>query len=1477
MSDNADTPQNSALNKVPFLESHNWQVFNRRAIEYLILSGYDDLLEADDGVPQQEEGESDTSFNKRKRQHKSRMLRACTAIRSRCGTNAYANVENELILNVLLKTLEEKCKNQGTGSLIELILEFWSLRLKEYKSVTEYAEKFRDINKDLKAISITAERSDLDMVVKFIDGLDTSYDIFKSTFLQNRTFIKDAGDETIKVVSFNETVRATLNEEKRIQQADERTAALALVAMPAAQVSSSQTNSNPNVVTVPYCTRCQQRGHDIEGCYTEHPEKAPKGWRGNQGGKKKFKKGYKERRAEKKKAKKGKSEDSDSDEDDNAIVAKLSWMDLEVENIAALSVSTLGDNWLDDTGCSRHCTHKREDFIKFTPLTNAKSIKGIGGVRVQPSGVGIVRVATPGKTLYLSECYYVPELGVNLISPGYLETKGYKVGFGGNRGEGPRNGMWFEVGSQLFTSTKVNNVYILDLDPNKVKEFSTTSATSAVPKKLLSTTTPPPKSTTPPPKSTSPPIPVNKDASSIFNIANNPNIPIEALFALAAYSIAPELVIWHERMGHLGEENLKTLPKVANGVKLYKHHKEKCTCSGCAKGAMRKRPHDKPSKPGKYPMEFILYDLVVVPIKGAREERCFGHIVDQYSKWGDVKSFKSKAEALEYFQEYKAKYERPGMKIRRIRLDNGELKSTAFHELCAKGGIIHEETVPDNPQQNGGSERHGYTIWRKVETILQTAGIPLKHWPQIVETACYLANRSPHSALQGMTPYEKLHGCKPDLDHIRTLGSTAYNLVGGYVKKLQDKSSEGKLIGYDGDSIYKILMPNDKIVRGSNVHIDERIPPGYKPRTSDKRPCPEDDSGESFGKSNFEAVAKRFKFTPSRQPTAEDFTTEDDDDTILRNDAPQSASINQQVPQQPPHSLRTKYYEELVRTSLSHSNLRLPSVSPSPTPTPQLKPMRNEGPGSPDELSLWALVAEANPTEPTEPKTWKEARHGGYWNIWELAAKEEYGSLQDNGTWILVDRPKDRKVLQGKWVWKLKRGSQNQVVRHKARYVIRGDMQQEGLDFYETFASVVKPMSYKAIFAIAAAQDWELEQMDVKTAFLYGNIDAEVYMEQPRGCNDGTGRVCKLQKALYGLKQAPRIWYQTLADYLKTLGFEPLDADMSVFHREDMIIAVYVDDLLIAGPNINSINEVKRLLGEKFHMEDMKACSYYLGMKITRNRANRTIKLSQTGYLEKIIKDFNLWECNTKHDTPMETSSKHMVPETEKQATPEFKRQYQSMVGSLMYAMMGTRPDIAFAVSVVSRFASNPNDYHMKAVKRILRYLRATIDMELTFSGDLTGLTGYSDADWAGDLDTRRSTNGYVFNIGSGTISWSAKRQMAVALSSCESEFMGQTQAIKEAIWLKNFLAQVHSEKYGEPTATVLFCDNQGAMALARNPQYHGRSKHMGIQLNWQREQVEKGKVDLQYTPTERQVADGMTKALPKDRFMIFRRALGVM
>ena len=276
--------------------------------------------------------------------------------------------------------------------------------------------------------------------------------------------------------------------------------------------------------------------------------------------------------------------------------------------------------------------------------------------------------------------------------------------------------------------------------------------------------------------------------------------------------------------------------------------------------------------------------------------------------------------------------------------------------------------------------------------------------------------------------------------------------------------------------------------------------------------------------------------------------------------------------------------------------------------------------------------------------------------------------------------------------------------------------------------------------------------MDVKTAFLYGNVEETIYVTQPIGFEyGGKHKVCKLKKALYGLKQSPRVWYNTLTAYLKELGFEPIAADYSVFSNGSTIIAIYVDDILLAGPNKEEIQGIKGKLHERFEITDLGACSYYLGMIVTRDRANRILRLGQAGYVQKFITEHGMWESKGT-PTPMGTE-KYQAAEEDFQATEASRTAYQSTVGSLMYAMLDTRPDIAYAVSIMSRYGSNPNKAHWKAVKRIFRYLRQTVDYQLVFRGDLKSLSGYTDADWAGDQDTRRSTSGYVFDVGSAAIS----------------------------------------------------------------------------------------------------------------------------
>jgi Reverse transcriptase (RNA-dependent DNA polymerase). len=528
--------------------------------------------------------------------------------------------------------------------------------------------------------------------------------------------------------------------------------------------------------------------------------------------------------------------------------------------------------------------------------------------------------------------------------------------------------------------------------------------------------------------------------------------------------------------------------------------------------------------------------------------------------------------------------------------------------------------------------------------------------------------------------------------------------------------------------------------------------------------------------------------------------------------------------------------------------------------------------------SMAFLSSSLKDMELREPRTLKEAQRLPHWEEWRRAMTLEYDSLMTNQTWTLVPRPLHRKSLSGKWVYKLKTGPSGEILKHKARWVVRGFEQQEGIDYTETFASVVKPMSYRALFTIAAALDLEIEQMDVKSAFLYGEIEDEVYLEQPPGFENESRKdwVCKLDKALYGLKQSPRIWYNTLASFLLDLGFTPLTADSGIFSKNNTFIAVYVDDLLILGPSTDEISKLKQQLSKRFEMTDLGPCKYYLGMTIRRQRSTKTLHLGQRAYIEKVLRDFDMWECKPVA-TPMDTTTRIQPSPADYVAEPETKQWYARAIGSLMYAMLGTRPDIAFSVFFLSRHLANPTAAHVQAVKRVMRYLKGTIDFELAFKNPIGPLQGYSDADWAGDLDSRKSTTGFIFNLGSGAISWKSKKQPSVALSSCEAEYMAQTQATREAIWLRRLLQELQgTTKTGELPTTVIFGDNQGAIALTKNPEHHERSKHISIQWHFTREKVEEGLVDIRYTPTSKQVADGLTKALPRGPFETFRKALGL-
>ncbi|KAH9698769.1 hypothetical protein KPL71_024127 [Citrus sinensis] len=491
-------------------------------------------------------------------------------------------------------------------------------------------------------------------------------------------------------------------------------------------------------------------------------------------------------------------------------------------------------------------------------------------------------------------------------------------------------------------------------------------------------------------------------------------------------------------------------------------------------------------------------------------------------------------------------------------------------------------------------------------------------------------------------------------------------------------------------------------------------------------------------------------------------------------------------------------------------------------------------------------------TEDGEPSTFHEALNSSDVALWMTAIHEEIKALHKNKTWELVPLPRGRKAIINKWVYKIKRDGNDQVERYRSRLVVKGYAQKEGIDFNEIFSPVVRLTTVRIVLATCATFDLHLEQLDVKTAFLHGELKEEIYMLQPEGFAE-TGKenlVCRLNKSLYDLKQAPRCWYKRFDSFIMSLGYNRLSSDHCVYYKrfkdnDFIILLLYMDDMLVAGPNKDRIQELKAQLAREFEMKDLGPANKILGIQIYRNRNNRKIWLSQKNYLKTILRRFNMQDCKS-ISTPLPVNfklSSSMCPSNEAERKEMSRVLYASAVGSLMFAMICTRPDIAQAVGAVSRYMANPGGEHWITVKRILRYIRGTSDVALCYGGSEFTVRGYVDSDFT-----------------------------VVALSTTEAEYMAATQACKEAIWIQRLL-----EELGHKQEKIsVFCDSQSALHIARNPTFHSRTKHIGVQYHFVREVVEDGSVDLQKIHTKENLADVMTKPINADKFIWSRSSCGL-
>ena len=1093
-----------------------------------------------------------------------------------------------------------------------------------------------------------------------------------------------------------------------------------------------------------------------------------------------------------------------------------------------------------DSGASDTMFVSKDDFDNYkpTPPRSGESAKAVDG-DFEILGEGTVvkhyRVDGKEKKLTYTRAIHTPTLNANLISVSAFDKAGLTVTFGGGQGVVRK-----PDGTTVLSARLVKGMYVVD--------------------------------------------------ELIHNIPGATNIPI----AMTSLSNPVPLEQWHRRLTHCSPLTISDMlkAKLVDGLNVSGndlHGK----CEDCIIGRQTRRPHDGKSETHLDPLELVSFDLWGPSrVQSAGGKIYFMPVVDGGTsfKYGAYLSDKSDSSTIAAFDAFRVEAESlSGHKVRRVRTDRA-YDTSAWNDYCQRHGIVHEFTAPYSSAQNGLAERAIRTTMDDVRTLLRDSGLAHSYWAEAASYSVGTRNLIPSRRHPGKIPLETFTGKRQDISHLRVFGAKCWakiptvhgaQVTGG--SKLDPRAVECRFLGYaGGHGNYKVQdIASRRVFVSRDVIFEEGEPHRTSPSVGENIPLFDTELGTlDEGETNEGKVTDHHPNQPiDKQDLVaipEGHAGSDD----RRVDIPtepirQTEPIQQQIrhssriPQPSTRIIQSREYQQ-------REDIGRHMGEEWTTNQRQTRARVAIDPLSEAQDDYIACLAETKASHKI-PQSYQHAMSTDP-ERWTIPMQIEMDTLNAKHTWDLVKAPSGANVMDSKWVYDIKWDGEGNRIKDKARLVGKGYTQQLGIDYNETWAGVTRLESVRMTAAIAAKFDLKLWRIDFVGAYLNSLTKEDIYMKQPEGfVQPGfEDYVCKLVHTIYGTMQGAHDWYETLTNTYVKLGYTTSRADPCVRYKKDgdgyTLTDTYTDDVFGASKTDGEAQRRRDEMGKEWEIKDVGDNEYFLGMRVQQDVNQGTIRLTQRPYWEHVLNRFDLVDVPPRN-TPLPVGlvlDQNMSPKTESERKEMGDKPYRPVLGSVMWGQLATRPDLSFAVSLLSRFQADPGIEHWKSLLHVIGYIKNTMDYGLTYSrdSDLTPLA-YVDADYGGCRDTRRSTSGYVFMMAGGPVTWSSKRQATVALSTVEAEYVAMSRCAQQMVWMQTWLDEV------EITHTipgVIKGDSRGAITLSKTTRDHGKVKHIDIRHHYLRELVKSGLIVFEQVPSADNLADLFTKPLARDhhhRFLV--------